>query len=89
MNIAYGEFVCAHTVPLNNHTHTIHALLWLGTDQVPVPLMIFRSNSKLDQNFKCFGFKCTLPITTKFCTCQDSVTVVMCAKFRCDRFSIS
>ena len=33
-------------------------------------------------------FKCILPITTKFCTSLDSVTVVTCAKFICDRFSI-
>ena len=36
--------------------------------QAPVPLTIFRSNSKLDQNLKCSSLKCTLTITTKFCT---------------------
>ena len=54
----------------------------------PVPLTIFRSNSKFDQNLLCSGLKCTLPITTEFCTRHDSVTVVTCAKFRCDRLSI-
>ena len=53
-----------------------------------VTLTIFRSNSKLDQNLKCAGFKCTLPTTTNFCTRHGCVTVVTCAKFRCDRLSI-
>ena len=56
--------------------------------QAPVPLTIFRSNSKFDQNLKCPGLKYTLPITTKFCTRHDSVTVVTCAKFRCDWLSL-
>ena len=50
----------------------------------PVPLTIFRSNSKLDQNLECSSLKCTQPITTKFYTHHDNVTVVTCAKFRCD-----
>ena len=37
---------------------------------------------------QCSGLKCTQRIATKFCTCHDSYTVVMCAKFRCDRLSI-
>ena len=54
----------------------------------PVPLTIFRSNSKFDQKLQCSSLKCTLPTTTKFCTRHDSVTVVTCAKFRCDRLSM-
>ena len=54
----------------------------------PVPLTIFRSNSKFDQNLQWSGLKCNLPITTKLCTRDDSYTVVTCAKFCCDRFSI-
>ena len=57
-------------------------------DQAPVPLTRFRSNSKFDNIWQCSDFKCALPITTKFCTCHDSVTVVTCAKFRCDWLSI-
>ena len=34
------------------------------------------------------GLKRTLPITTKFCTRHDSVTVVTCTKFRCDRLMV-
>ena len=49
---------------------------------------IIRWNSKFDQNLQCSGLKCTLPITTKFCTCYDNVTIVTCAKFPCDRFSV-
>ena len=56
--------------------------------QAPVPLTIFRSNSKFDQNLPCSGFKCTRPITTTFCTRHDSVTVVTCAKFRCDPIAV-
>ena len=56
--------------------------------QAPVPLTIFRSNSKFNQNLQCSGLKYILPITTKFCTRHDSYTVVTCARFRCDRFNI-
>ena len=54
----------------------------------PVPQTIFQLNSKFDQNLKCPGLKYTLPIMTKCCTRHDSVTVVTCAKFRCDRQSV-
>ena len=57
-------------------------------DQAPVPLTVFRSNSQFDQILQSFGLKRTLPITTKFCTRHDSVTVVTCAKFRCVRLRI-
>ena len=57
-------------------------------DLAPVPLTIFRSNSKFDQHLKCPGLKYTLPITTTCCTRHDSVTTVTCAKFRCDRLSV-
>ena len=49
---------------------------------------IFRSNSKFDENSKHSSVKYTRPITTIFCTRHDSVTVVTCAKYRCDRSSI-
>ena len=57
-------------------------------DLAPVPLSIFRSNSKFDENSKHSSVKYTLPITTIFCTRHDSVTVVTCAKYRCDRSRI-
>ena len=57
-------------------------------EQAPIPLTIYRPNSKFDQNVPCSGLKCTLPISTKFCTYHDSVTAVMCAKFLCDRLDI-
>ena len=57
-------------------------------DLAPVPLTTFRSNSKFDQNLQCSSLKCTLRTTTKLCTRHDSVTVVTCAKFCCDRLSI-
>ena len=56
--------------------------------QAPVPLSIFRSNSKFDENSKHSSVQYTRPITTIFCTRHDSVTVVTCAKYRCDRSSI-
>ena len=56
--------------------------------QAPVPLSIFRSNSKFDENSKHSSVKYTRPITTIFCTRHDSVTVVTCAKYRCDRSNI-
>ena len=57
-------------------------------DQAPVPLSIFRSNSKFDENSKHSSVRYTRPVTTIFCTRHDSVTVVTCAQFRCDRLSI-
>ena len=57
-------------------------------DQVPVPLTGFRSNSKLGQNLDCSYLKCAWLMTTKFCTCHNIVTVVTCAKFRCDWLNI-
>ena len=53
--------------------------------QAPVPLSMFRSNSKFDENSECFSFEYTRPITTIFCTRHDSDTVVTCTKYRCDR----
>ena len=55
------------------------------SDLAPVPLSIFRSNSKFDENSECSSFEYTWPITTIFCTRHDSDTVVTCAKYRCDR----
>ena len=64
-------------------TAWVFGMALLQPDQVPVPLTLFRSNSKLNQNLQCSGLKYTLPITTTFCTRHDSYTVVTCAKFRC------
>ena len=57
----------------------------LKSDLAPVPLSIFRSNSKFDENSERSSFEYTWPITTIFCTRHDSDTVVTCAKYRCDR----
>ena len=57
-------------------------------DLAPVPLTVFRSNSKFDQNLECSSLKHIELITTKFCTRHDSYTVVACATFRCDWWSI-
>ena len=54
----------------------------------PVPLSIFRSNSKFDENSERSSFEYTRPITTIFCTRHDSDTVVACAKYSCDRARI-
>ena len=62
-----------------------HSLI---SKQPPVLPTIFRLNSKFDQNMQGSGLKCTPPVTTKFCTRHDFVTVVTCGKFGCDRFGI-
>ena len=54
-------------------------------DLAPVPLSIFRSNSKFDENSERSSFAYTRPITTILCTRHDSDTVETCAKYRCDR----
>ena len=51
----------------------------------PVPLTVYRSNPKFDKHSQCCGLNSAQSITTKFCTYHNSNTVVMCAKFRCDR----
>ena len=51
----------------------------------PVPLSIFRSNSKFDENSERSSFKYVPPITTICCTRHNSNIVVTCAKYRCDR----
>ena len=57
---------------------------FITTYQAPVPLSIFRSNSKFDENSERSSFKYTQPITKIFCTCPDSDTVVTCVIYRCD-----
>ena len=59
-----------------------------SNDLAPVPLMVFWSKSKFNQNSQCLGLKCAQPITTKFCTHHYSVTVVTCAKICCDRLNM-
>ena len=54
----------------------------------PVPLNIFRSNSKFDENSERSSFTYIRPITTIFCTRHDSDTVVTCTKYRCYRVRI-
>ena len=56
--------------------------------QAPVPLTVFRSNLKFNKNFEYSGLKYAQPITTNFCTCHDSYTVVTCAKFHCDQLNM-
>ena len=57
-------------------------LLWYGVAyREPVPLTIFRSNSKFDQILERCGLKMCLTDPAKFCTRHDSVTLVTCAKF--------
>ena len=64
----------------------VGALLWENPCLlVPVPLSIFRSNSKFAENSKHSSVKYSRLMTTIFCTRHDSVTVVTCAKYRCDR----
>ena len=55
-----------------------HGPVWpiCSLDQTPVPLSIFWSNSKFNENSKHSSVKYMRPITTIFCTRHDSVTVV-------------
>ena len=72
---------CTKLYKCHPHGHTRTTRM----EQAPVPLSIFRSNSKFDENSECSSFEYTRPITTIFCTRHDSDTVVTCAKYRCDR----
>ena len=47
-------------------------------DQWAIPLMVFRSNSKLDQNSQCSDLMCAQPITIKFCTSRQFYSCDMC-----------
>ena len=55
--------------------------------QAPVQLTVCWSNSKFDKILQYSSSKCSLPITTNFCTYHNSVTDMTCARFRCDRLS--
>ena len=83
-HILAGAIVPSQIFHLKTHSTLYRPMLHLA----PVPLSIFRSNSKFDENSKHSSVKYTRPITTIFCTRHDSVTVVTCAKYRCDRSSI-
>ena len=72
-------------IPLTKTSDAELLIFVLICDQAPVPLSIFRSNSKFDENSASYSFEYTRPITTIFCTRHDSDTVVTCAKYRCDR----
>ena len=73
---------------MNRFWGEAHDHIMIDVDLVPVPLTIFRSNSKFDQNLQCSCLTRTQLITTIFCTRHDSYTVVTCAKFRCDQWSM-
>ena len=51
-------------------------ILIIHVTLAPVPLSIFRSNSKFDENSECSSFEYTRLITMIFCTRHDSDTVV-------------
>ena len=57
--------------------------IWCHPNQAPVPLTVFRSNSRFDQNLECSSLYYAQSITKNFCTRHDSYTVVTCAKFLC------
>ena len=78
-NVFVEDLDCELTSPLGNDAFIALA---------PVPLNIFRSNSKFDENSERSSFKYIRPITTIFCTRHDSDTVVTCAKYRCYRLRI-
>ena len=61
------------------------SVTWQTAILAPIPLTVFRSNSKFGQILEHSGLKFAQPITMKFCTHHDSYTVVTCAKFHCDR----
>ena len=73
----YPIFALSSSSSILHHHHPV-------ASQAPVPLSIFRSNSKFDENSERSSFKYIRPITTIFCTRHDSDTVVTCAKCRCD-----
>ena len=54
----------------------------------PVPLTVFRPNSKFNDISQCSCSSYIGPTTSKFCTRHNSNTVVMCAKFLCDQLSM-
>ena len=83
------DAVPAHRRRFDKHLHSLLAQPTAGIWHLaPVPLSIFRSNSKFDENSKHSSVKYTRPITTIFCTRHDSITVVSCATYRCDRSNI-
>ena len=61
--------------PAFQYLFSLWGLCMISLHQAPVPLSIFRSNSKFDENSKHSSVKYTRSITTVFCTRHDSVTV--------------
>ena len=96
INVRVPSSVVHHSIALATvkqiKLHTNHCRTGIGISpelgQAPVLLSIFRSNSKFDENSKHSSVKYTQPIATIFCTRHDSVTVLTCAKYRCDRSNI-
>ena len=63
--LARSDFCCMGGKYQNGFSSTRH--------QAPVPLTIFRSNSKFDEKLECSSLKYAKLIITKFCTRHDSV----------------
>ena len=81
------DVIMLHVFAEHTPTCYIYTKFYPFYDHAPVPLTLFRSNSKFDQNFWCSGAKCTQLITIEFSTHHDILTVVACAKFCCDQLS--
>ena len=52
------------------------SILWLIPSQAPIPLTLFRSNSKFNQNLESSGLRHSQPVTTKFCTHHNGFEVL-------------
>ena len=85
VDLQWGRVAFFSQGQLVNKTWLCPPMEAFSTILAPVPLSIFRSNSKFDENSERSSFKYIRPITTIFCTRHDSDTVVTCAKYRCDR----
>ena len=77
------KYCCPHVISFDSGQSGLWRFLKPDiADHAPVPLTVFRSNSKCDQNSSSTYAQ---PITTKIFIRHDSCTVVTCATFCCDR----
>ena len=91
LNLRYLRYQLVFTTACSNKLTSLsylHLVRFGNNRPGTRPIKDISIEFKIRPKFGVIWFKSNLPITTKFCTLHGYVSVVMCAKFRCDRLSI-
>ena len=91
----HHRLVCLVCIHMHDLLHSVGLYMLLanknrtnaGQYNVPISPMKYWSKFKFRHIFAQI-FSHIIPITTKFCTYQDSIAVLVCAKFCCDQASL-